>query len=455
MKSNTTDSAGQPDFSASRQFRDSRARQHSSTGEHHHDKPAQRSRTADRGDDDDDDLPHPPPPRARKTNGGSAGTVIFILVLVLILFLGILFFLWRRSGSPENLVGKYKTELIQEGDLNLSVVAVGNLKPVTEITVGSEISGIIKEISVDSNSSVTKGQPIAHIDTTRLDQQAEGLRAAVALASTRVDEANATLKEAELTYNRQKDLFQKSQGRTPSRIAIETATATFERAKAAVDSAKAAKAEAQARLAATETDISKAIIRSPVNGVVLTKNFEPGQTVAAGYKAPELFVIAENLEKMKVVVGVAEADVAHVAVGQKATFTVDAWGKKSYPAEVTKVETAGTSTDSVVTYNVELKVPNEALSLRSGMTATATIQTAEVKRVLLAPAEALAFAPRGKNIKIPEPKDGIGTLWVIQNNKLVPVSVKVGLRDVHSVEVSGPIAAKQPVVVGEKLNKKK
>jgi HlyD family secretion protein len=371
--------------------------------------------------------------------------------------LAAILFVWLKSGRSEDLANKYQTALITEGDLRVSVTAVGNLKPVTEITVGSEISGIIKEIRVDSNAPVTKGQEIARIDTARLEQQADGFRAAVGHAATRVDEANATLKEAQLTYNRQKDLFEKSQGRTPARVVIETVTADLERAKAALEAAEATRSEASARLAAAETDISKAIIRSPVDGVVLSRNYEPGQTVAAGYKAPELFVIAEKLENMKVVVGVAEADVVRVAVGQKATFTVDAWGKKAYPAEVTKVETAGTNTDNVVTYNVELKVPNVALSLRTGMTATATIQTNEVKHVLLAPAEALAFTPRAGTgaVAVPAPTDESGVLWVIRNNRLVPLNVKVGLHDVHTVEVSGPeVTSKLSVVIGEKAKKK-
>jgi HlyD family secretion protein len=453
MKSNTTDNSGRRGSSAPNEFAGSRPHSHSSSGEHDLDKAASHGRRGNVGDDDDDSLP--PPPRERKKSGNSGGIIIFIFVLLLVGFLGAIFFVWLKSGREGNLAEKYQTVFVEEGDLHLSVVAVGNLKPVTEITVGSEISGIIQKIEVDSNDTVTKGQVLARIDTTRLDQQAAGLRAAVNLAATRVDEANATLNEAELVYNRQKDLFEKSRGRTPARVILETVTADFERAKAAVEAAKAVKDQASARLAATNTDIAKAVITSPVDGVVLTRNYEPGQTVAAGYKAPELFVIAEKLENMKVVVGVAEADITRVSVGQKATFTVDAWGKKTYPAVVTKVETGGTTTENVVTYNVELQVPNVTLSLRTGMTATATIQTAGVKRALLVPAEALSFVPPAGTAPAPASGDGSGVVWTIKNNRLVHVVVRVGLRDVHTAEISGPgVSNELTVVVGEKAKKK-
>jgi HlyD family secretion protein len=349
--------------------------------------------------------------------------------------------------------GQYVFASVTQGDQGFSVTAVGNLKPVTEITVGSEISGIIKNIAVNTNDTVVKDQPIAWIDTSRFEQQAEALRAAAGRAKTRVAQAEATLREAEVAYKRNTDLFEKSGGRAPSKVVIDTVTGDYERAKENLAATNAEFSAAEARLNATLTDIAKAVIKSPVDGVVLKRNCEPGQTVAAGFRAPELFVVAEKLERMKVVVGVAEADIARVAVGQRATFTVDAWGRKTYPAQVTKVEAAATDTNNVKTYDVELNVPNDNLSLRTGMTATATIATAggSGRAALLVPTEAFDFTPPGELRATPSAPGG-GVLWAFVNGHPTPVEVRRGaVRDGQFTSVSGEgVSPGMRIIVGLK-----
>jgi HlyD family secretion protein len=346
------------------------------------------------------------------------------------------------------------------------------------VTVGSELSGTALEVLAQTNDRVRKGQPLAKLDTRKLSQQTASSRAVLASAKARVSQARATVVQNEATLSRAKELQKISGGKVPSKADMDTAIAADDRARADLLSAEAAVDETKAQLDANETDLAKATITAPIDGTVLTRKLEPGQTVAASFTAPELFVIAENLERMKLQVAVAEADIGGVKEGQVATFTVDAWPERSYSAKVIKAAYGSTVTDNVVTYATELEVGNEDLSLRPGMTATVDIRTAETTGALLVPSAALRFDPEAAaKIKEAAPKKSFlqsiipgppntakksaadaqpspkksevsARVWVLRNGQPEAVSVKTGLTNGRSTEVSGPgLSEGLPVII--------
>lgn len=390
------------------------------------------------------------------------GTVLVLVVL------GGLF--WTRARASQDRGPRFTTTPLSRGDIGLTITATGNLEPTNEVTVGSELSGTVLEVYVDTNDHVTKGQPLAKLDTTKLAQTIESSRANFRAAQASVTQAQATVTETAATLKRCADLRSLSGGKLPSQSDYDTATAAADRAEANLLSAQASVAQAQAALEINETDLTKAVIKSPIDGIVLTRDIEPGQTVAASFTAPELFVIAENLQHMKLVVTVAEADIGRLAQGQSAHFTVDAWPDRSYSARVLKVAYGSAVTNNVVTYETELEVSNEDLSLRPGMTATADIRVAESKNVFLVPTAALRFDPAAALGTAPaagQPRKtfiqsltpmpprrasgrptgdqpekaasaaGHSKIWVLRDDQPTPVAVHLGLSDGRETEITG------------------
>ena len=251
---------------------------------------------------------------------------------------------------------RYVTEPVTNGNITLTVTATGNLAPTNEVTVGSELSGRVLQVDVDSNDRVVSGQTLAVLDTRSLENELKAKAAALESAVAAVSQARATLKEAEAALARQQTLKKLSEGRVPSLAVMESALAAAARAEADLQSALAKEGEARAQVELKEADLEKAVIRSPVDGVVLSRSIEVGQTVAASFSTPELFVIAEDLSRMKLEVAVAEADIGRVATGQKAAFRVDAWPDRQYQASVTKVSYGSAITDNVVTYTTRTSV---------------------------------------------------------------------------------------------------
>jgi HlyD family secretion protein len=321
---------------------------------------------------------------------------------------GTWYFLTQRNKDKGET--EYVTEPAGLGRISLIVTAAGNLAPINQVVIGSELSGTIDEVHVDTNDTVRKNQPLAKLDTSKLDQQTERSRAALLAAKARVSQAKATLEEAKAAFARQQELHELSGGKTPSRATMETSRATVSRADADLESAEAAVAGAEAEVRAFERDLEKAIIRSPVDGVVLSRTVEVGQTVAASFTAPTLFTIAEDLKKMELLVSVTETDIGRVKTGQTATFSVDAWPMRKYTATVKKVafgsnnnQSTGSGSNNnnnnavastgVVTYSAELEVANDDLSLRPGMTATVDIAIVDKQNILIVPNTALRFDP--------------------------------------------------------------
>jgi HlyD family secretion protein len=397
------------------------------------------------------------------------------LVLVLILALaalGYLFYSHRDTGATGPV---FTTEPLERGDIDLTITATGNLAPTNQVTIGSELSGTIAEVYVDTNDAVKQGQPLAKLDTSKLASQTERNRAILLSANARVALAEATLAETTATLGRFQDLHRLSGGKTPSKADMDAALATVERSKAELESARAAVAEAGADLRSVERDLSKTIIRSPVDGIVLTRSVEVGQTVAATFTAPVLFLIAEDLRKMDLVVTVAEADIGRVADGQPASFTVDAWPSRIYNATVKRVAFGSVIANNVVTYNTELEVANDDLSLRPGMTATADISVAKCENALFvrnaalrfdpAAAEALAQQSEDKRTlvqslapsrrwrqksSVPKIKDREkgARIWTLRDGEAVEVPVNIGITDGRVTEITGEgLAEGMPVIL--------
>ena len=376
------------------------------------------------------------------------------------------YFVFRKSGDKG--APTYTTEVLKRGDLSLTITATGNLEPTNKVTIGSEISGLVKDVLVDTNDRVEKGQELARVDTTKLNQQADRSRAAQLSATSRVALATATLTENEASLQRREELLKLSGGQTPSKADMDAIRATVARSKAELASANAAVSEATATLSANETDLAKAVIRSPVTGIVLKRKVERGQTVAAQFTAPELFIIAENLEKMKLRVGISEADIGKLANGQHAKFTVDTYPDRTFTAEVKKVTYGSEVVNNVVTYDTELEVPNGDGNLRPGLTATVEIDVGGKKDVLLVPSTALRFDPAraaaaagpaggpqrtlvqsltpgpGRRGFSRDPAPGAAgplrdtpEVWVLRDGKPVALPVKTGSSDGFFTEVSG------------------
>lgn len=288
---------------------------------------------------------------------------------------------------------RYVTEPVQRGTLRLSVSATGKLQPTRTVNVGSELSGTVARVAVDVNDVVKKGQVMVALDTAKFRDQVARSRAALASARAGVVQAQATTKEARGTLSRYEEVARLSGGKVPSKTELDAAQARLDRAQADEAAARAAVASAQAALSTDEINLSKASIRSPIDGVVLTRSVDPGNAVAASLQAVTLFTVAEDLARLKLEVNVDEADVGAIRVGQRAEFTVSAWPSRKYPATITRVAYGSTTTDNVVTYITWLDVDNADLSLRPGMTASATITAVEHADALLVPNTALRFTP--------------------------------------------------------------
>jgi HlyD family secretion protein len=287
----------------------------------------------------------------------------------------------------------YATQPVARGNLTLTVVANGTLQPTRAISIGSELSGTVLKVNVDVNDRIKKGQVLVELDTAKLRDQILRSRALLAAAGAHVDQTVATVSEAGATLARLEEVARLSGGKVPSKAELDTGRATLARATADETSARASVAEAKAALSTDEINLSKASIRAPSDGVVLTRSVDPGNAVAASLQAVTLFSVAEDLAQLRLQVYVDEADVGSVAIGQKASFTVSAYASRKYPAEITRVAYGSTITDNVVTYLTYLGVDNSDLSLRPGMTATATIVATQRNDVLLVPNSALRFSP--------------------------------------------------------------
>jgi HlyD family secretion protein len=375
------------------------------------------------------------------------GGVALAVVLLVLLWLGL-----RSNGQAQ-----YETQEVKRGNLVVTVSATGTLQPTNQVDVGSEISGTLKSVKVDYNDRVKRGQVLAEIDTTKLDAQARQTAALLEAARAHVLQVQATVAEAKAKLARLEEVQQASGGKVPSKAELDTARANLDRAVADEANALAAVMQAEATLEAQRTDIAKAAIRSPINGVVLKRAAEPGQTVAAAFQTPVLFTLAEDLTQMELHVDVDEADVGKVKQAQTATFTVDAYPDRNFPAKITQVRYGSKTVSGVVTYETLLKVDNSSMLLRPGMTGTANIVVQKADDVLLVPNVALRFTPPQAEAEPENNRGLVGSLlprppsattkpietaadkqpqvWVLREGELVLVKLKTGMTDGALTEV--------------------
>lgn len=304
-------------------------------------------------------------------------------------------YLYWQSQQAANAKPVYVTQDVQRGNLSLTVSANGTLQPTRTVNIGSELSGTVRNVLVDVNDTVKKGQVLVELDTDKLQAQLSRSKASVASAQARLQQAQASLKEARSSFARLEEVHRISGGKVPSAAEMDSGRASVERALAEAAAARASVEDARAALKTDETNLSKAAVKSPIDGVILTRSVDPGNAVAASLQAVTLFTVAEDLKQLRLEVSVDEADIGQVKEGQRASFTVSAHPSRTYPAKVTRVDYGSTKTDNVVTYLARLEVRNDDLSLRPGMTASATIRSNERSDVMLVPNAALRFTPVG------------------------------------------------------------
>lgn len=392
------------------------------------------------------------------------------LVLLLALAAGVW---WYGQTQQAQAIPRFVTEPVRQGDVSRNVSADGTLQPTRQVNVGSELSGTVREVRVDVNDRVKAGQVLVVLDTAKLQDQVTSARAALATADAQVAQARATLAESRAQLARQEEVARLSGGRVPSAAELDAARAAVLRAEAAESSALAGVQQARATLSTNETNLAKASIRSPIDGVVLSRSVDPGNAVAASLQAVTLFTIAQDLRELSLEVYVDEADVGAVQVGQQATFTVSAYPNRRYPAQIRRVDFGSTKTDNVVTYVTVLDVDNRDLSLRPGMTASASILAQQRQGVLLVPNAALRFNPASANGNAsantsvlsrmmprppsttpktarPDSRGGSRQLWVLKDGQPVALPVVAGITDGRVTEVSGEgLQAGMEVITGQ------
>lgn len=341
---------------------------------------------------------------------------------------------WLLSGGKKEEKITFDTAAVAPANIMNSITATGTIEPVTSVTVGTQVSGIVSKLFVDYNSVVKKGQVIAELDKTNLMSQLNTAKTQLATAQSQLNYQTAN-------YKRYKTLFEKGL----------VAADDFDNAKLSYTQAKEQVASAKEEVQRAQTNLGYATITSPIDGVVLSKSVEEGQTVAASFSTPELFTIAQDLTNMQVVADVDEADIGDVKEGERVTFTVDAYPDDTFEGEVKQVRQEATTTNNVVTYEVVISAPNADLKLKPGLTANVTIYTAERKGVLSVPSKALRFTPQKETVgkmKIVDVANAKNKVWTIDGNSIVAHKVNIGMTDGTNTQIVGGIAEGTKVVTG-------
>lgn len=342
---------------------------------------------------------------------------------------------WALSGSKKEEQISFETAAVAPANIMNSITATGTIEPVTSVTVGTQVSGIVSKLYVDYNSVVKKGQVIAELDKTNLMSQLNS-------AKTQLATAQSQLNYQTTNFNRYKTLYQKGL----------VAADDFDSAKLSYTQAKEQVAAAKEEVQRAQTNLGYATITSPIDGIVLSKSVEEGQTVAASFSTPELFTIAQNLTNMQVVADVDEADIGDVKEGERISFTVDAYPDDTFEGTVKQVRQEATTTNNVVTYEVVISAPNADLKLKPGLTANVTIYTAERKGVLSVQSKALRFTPQketvGKMKIVDQTGNAKNKVWTIEGNSIVAHKVNIGMTDGTNTQILNGISAGVKVVTG-------
>ena len=369
----------------------------------------------------------------------------YIGLLIIVFVIAILIYMFFPKNDSQKV--EYITSKVNSGDLMVVVSASGNIKPTNSVEIGIEVSGTIKEIFVDFNDEVKVGQVLAKIDTTKLEAQVESSRAALAIAKANQKESEVALKNKKLLYDRTKKMFDNSGGKYPSQNEFDDTRFSYESALAILEASKSKVAQASSNLKNDLQNLEKASVKSSIDGIVLNKEVEIGQTLAATMQAPKLFTLAKDLTNMDLVVSIDEADVADIKDNLDVTFTVDAYPNKDFKGKIKQVRLNPITTNGVVTYETVVSVDNSELLLKPGMTANAKIITKNIKDQILIPNSALRFTPKnstektatkpasfgtppnfraqGSVTKDNKAKDGLVTIYILESGKPKELKVKV------------------------------
>jgi HlyD family secretion protein len=340
---------------------------------------------------------------------------------------------WLFVRAQESASPVYVTDSAQRGSLRVTVTATGTLQPTNQVDVGSEVSGLIAEVFVDYNARVKAGDPLARLDTDTLEARFASAQASLAVAEASLSQAQATVAEVEAQLNRTRELAERN---LVSRQNLETDEAAALRARAAVESARAQVTASRASLREAQTSLSKAVIRAPIDGMVIAREVDPGQTVAASFQTPLLFRLAEDLGRMRLHLDLDESDVGQVREGQTAEFRVDAYPGRTFSAQIVSVRFNPRTVNNVVTYETVLSVDNPSLLLRPGMTATAEIIVEERPDALLVPNRALRFLPPfAEREGAARATEQGARVWLLRDGQAQAVPLVTGVTDGQFTEV--------------------
>ena len=328
---------------------------------------------------------------------------------------------WLLSGGKKEEKVEFETAKVERQSIHTSITATGTIEPVTSVTVGTQVSGIVAHLYVDYNSIVKKGQVIAELDKTNLISELNRSRADLSSAQSTLDYQRAN-------YNRYKTLYEKG---LVSADEFESNRLNYEKARQSV-------ASSQESVRKAETNLGYATITSPIDGVVLSKSVEEGQTVAASFNTPELFTIAQDLTNMRVIADIDEADIGGVKEGQRVSFTVDAFPDDKFEGSVTQVRQQATTSSNVVTYEVVISAPNNDLKLKPGLTANVTIFTMEKDNILALPSKALRFTPNEALLKGDQQIADVeapAKVWTLEGNTFKAHRVETGVSNGMMTEI--------------------
>lgn len=410
---------------------------------------------------------------------------LIFLLIVAIICIGVII-VWKSFGS------KIEYDVIKptRGDIKSSISASGSLSPVNEVEIGSVISGLVLEVLVDENDEVKVGQILARINPETINQQIARFEAQLASAQAQLRASEQTLADKKWNYDRLKELYEATNGASPSKLELQNAKTNYTSARSDVEIKRASIVEIQTSIQSAKIDLKNSEIVSPVDGIVLMRSVEVGQSVAASFQAPTLFKVAENLEEMQLYANISEADIGKVKEGQEVVFTVDAYPDRNFHAKVNRVNfgsgdgssSSSSSSSDIVSYRAKIEVDNKSLLLRPDMSATADIIIAKADNALLVPSAALYFdlnkslqragakkegannssnpmfaapaRPRPPKAQInpkEKPQAKKGTLWILKNGKPESVSVEVGITDGSYTQILSGIDENAQVITKLKV----
>ena len=370
---------------------------------------------------------------------------VWILVAIVVVLAVVAFLL---SGNKKKEQVQFNTAEVAPANIVNTVTATGTIEPVTSVTVGTQVSGIVSKLYVDYNSVVKKGQVIAELDKSNLVSELNSAKANLEQAKASLSSAESSLSYQAANFRRNKALYQKG---LISGNDYESARLSYQTAMASVSSVRDQVSAAREQVKKAQTNLGYATITSPIDGIVLSKSVEEGQTVAASFSTPTLFTIAKDLTNMQVVADVDEADIGDVKVGERVTFTVDAYPDNTFSGTVKQVRQEATTTNNVVTYSVVISAPNADLKLKPGLTATVTIYTQENKGVLSVPSKALRFTPEKETVggmKIKDIANAKNKVWTIEGNTVVAHRVNIGMTDGSHTQILSGIRRGAKVITG-------